>query len=39
MDSEDKIKYEAFYSHSKAEAVLNERDIADAFELIYTTII
>ena len=36
MDSEDKIKYEAFYSHSKAEAVLNERD---AFELIYTTII
>ena len=39
MDSEDKIKYEAFYSHSKAETVLNERDIDDAFELIYTTII
>ena len=34
----DKIKY-TFYSHSKAETIINESDVDDVFESIYTTVI
>ena len=37
-DSEDKTKYDTFYSHSKAETVINESEIDDVFESIYATI-
>ena len=37
--SEDKTKYDTFYSHSKAEIIINESDIDDLFQSIYTTII
>ena len=30
---------DTFYANSKAETIINESDIDDAFELIYTTII
>ena len=36
-ESEDKTKYDTFYSHSKAEKIIIEIDI-DVFESIYTTI-
>ena len=36
IESEDKTKYDNFYSNSKAE---NESDIDDVFQSIYTTII
>ena len=39
MESKDKIKYDNFYSSSKAEIIINESDIDDAFKSIYTTII
>ena len=39
IESEDKRKYDTFYSHSIAETVINESDIDDIFESIYTTII
>ena len=39
IESEDKTKYDTFYSHSKAKTVINESDIDDVFELIYTTTI
>ena len=39
IESDDKTKYKAFYSHSKAKVVINESDIHDLFELIYNTII
>ena len=39
IESEDKTKYDAFYSHSKAERIINESDIDDVFKSIYTTII
>ena len=37
--SEDKTKYDHFYSSSKAETVTSERDIDDVFKSIYTTAI
>ena len=39
IKSEDKTKYDDFYSSSKAEIIINESDIDDAFQSIYTTII
>ena len=39
VESEDKIKYDNFYSSSKAEIIINESDIDDVFQSIYTTII
>ena len=33
-----KTKYDTFYSHSKAETIINEGDIDYVFEPIYTTV-
>ena len=38
IKSDNKIKYDTFYSNSKAETFINESNIDDVFELIYTTI-
>ena len=38
-ENKDKTKYENFYSSSKAELIINESDIYNAFKSIYTTII
>ena len=35
----DKIKYDSFYSRSKAETVINKSDIDNIFEPISTTVI
>ena len=32
IKSDGKTKYDTFYSHSKAETILNESDIGDIFE-------
>ena len=37
LRSEDKRKYDIFYLNSKAEIIINESDIDDVFESIYTT--
>ena len=34
IESEDKTKFDTFYSHSKAETFINESDIDDVFESI-----
>ena len=39
IKSEDKTKYDNFYSSSKAEIIVNESDIDDRLESIYSTII
>ena len=39
IESEDKTKYDNFYSSSKSETIINESDIDDVFQSIYTTII
>ena len=39
MESDEKTKYENFYSNSKVEMILNEGEIDDLLEPIYTTII
>ena len=39
IEFEDKTKYDFFYSPSKAEKIINESDIDDVFESVYTTII
>ena len=39
IESEDKTKYDTFYSHSKSETIINESDIDDVFKSIYTIII
>ena len=39
IKSEDKTKYDNFYSSSKEEIISNERAIHDAFQSIYTIII
>ena len=39
IESEDKTKYDTFCSNSKAEIFINESNIDDVFESIYTTII
>ena len=36
--SEDKTKYDNFNSNSKSEIIINESDIDDVFQPIYTTI-
>ena len=38
-ESEDKIKFDNFHSSSKAETLINESDIDDVFESIYSTVI
>ena len=38
MESKGKTKHHNFYSSSKAEIVINESDIENAFKSIYTTI-
>ena len=37
--SDDEIKYDTFFSNSKAETIINESYIHDVIESIYTTII
>ena len=37
--SKDKTKFDSFYSSSKAEIIINESDINNAFKSIYTKII
>ena len=39
IESEDKTKYENFYSSSKAEIIIHESDIDDVFQSVYATII
>ena len=39
IESEDKTKYDTFYSNSKAEIIINESHIGHVFQSIYTTII
>ena len=39
IESDDKTKHGIFYSHSKAETIINKSDTEYVFELIYTTII
>ena len=39
MQSDDKTLYNIFYAISQAEAIINESDIDDVFESIYSTII
>ena len=39
IESEYKAKYDNFYSNSKAETIINDSDIDNVFESIYTTII
>ena len=39
IENEDKTKYYNFYLSSKAELIINERDIDDVFQSIHTTII
>ena len=38
IESEDKTKYDTFYLSSKTEIIINESDIDDMFQLIYTTV-
>ena len=39
IESEDKTKFDNFYSSLKADVIINESDIDDGFQSIYTTII
>ena len=39
IESEGNTKYDTFYSNSKTETIINESDIDDIFEPIYTIII
>ena len=39
IECEAKTKYDNFYSNSKAEIIVNESNIDDVFQSIYTTII
>ena len=39
LESEEKIKYNNFYSTSKAEIIINESHIGNVFQSIYTAII
>ena len=39
IKSEDKSKYDTFYSHSKPETITSESDFDDIFESICTTVI
>ena len=35
IEIEDKTKYNTFYTHSKAETIINEDDIDDVFTQLY----
>ena len=39
IENEDKTKFDKFYSSSKAKIIINESDINDVFESIYSRII
>ena len=39
IESKDTAKFDNFYSSSKAEMIINESDINDVFQSIYTTLI
>ena len=39
IEKEGKIKFNSFYSSSKAEIIINESDIENVFKSVYTTII
>ena len=39
VESEDKTKYDTFYSNSKAEMIINNSDTDIVFQSIYTTIV
>ena len=39
IESKDKTKFDNFYSSSKAETIIHERDIDNVFESTYSTII
>ena len=39
IENDDATKCTTFYSNSKAQTIVNESDIDDVFESIYTTII
>ena len=39
IESKNKTKYDNLYSNSKAEIIINESDIGDLFQSLYTTII
>ena len=39
IESDDKTKYNTFYSNSKAETIINKSNIDDVFESMYTIII
>ena len=39
IESEDRTKYDNFYLSSKAEIIINESNIDDVFQSIYTSII
>ena len=39
IESKDKTKFDNFYSSSEAEIIINESDIDDVFQSIYTTVI
>ena len=39
IEIEDKLKYDTFYSYSKAEIIINKSDIDEVFQSICTTII
>ena len=39
IESEDKTKYDTFYSNSKAAIITNESDIGKVFQSIYATVI
>ena len=38
IESEDKAKYDKFYSSSKAEIIVSESDFDDVFQSFFTTI-
>ena len=39
IESEDQTNYDTFYSNSKSEIAINESDIDDVFQSIYSTVI
>ena len=39
IECEDKTKCDNFYSSSKTEIIINQKDIVDVFQSIYSTII
>ena len=39
IESDVKTFYDTFYSNSKAEIIINENDIDDVFQSVYTKII